>query len=526
MKDITRIHIAKVPYNIELSAKKELQTYIDTLEAYTADSELMTDIEIRITELLLERDIKPEDVIASADVTAIREQLGEPKEFMTDDSVADTDQDVFSAEGTRKLYRNLDSAVLGGVLSGVASYLRVSVIWTRLAFIVLTFISFGLSLLLYIIGWLIIPAARTAAEKLQMSGRPVTLSSIRELNDSSSTINVQRRVAIIKRVLTILLGITALGVAAGAAALMAAVAYGISHETNAAMFNPYAVMIALMFASGALLFALSVLVAVAAFAQKFNKRIWISAVIIIALGLTSFGAALTIGAIYQRSEYEEIQRNTVEITEKLPADFSTVTALELDIPYWTHVNYTVATTTPAISQRMIKDSPKVKIVVENGTAKLSLDDPNHNWAYESSIDITGPQLLNINVQKGNMTYGSATQEKLEVSSHNESSVSLVESRVDVLKVDLSESGQFFGEDASVASASLVLADESIATLGNIKTLQTKVSDVCGSNTKASVTVKNILNATYDYNGIQTASRTLKEPCYEIVVGENTHDNID
>lgn len=48
MKDITRIHLAKIPYNIEISAKKELEDYLAQLESYTSDGELLQDIEIRV----------------------------------------------------------------------------------------------------------------------------------------------------------------------------------------------------------------------------------------------------------------------------------------------------------------------------------------------------------------------------------------------------------------------------------------------------------------------------------------------
>ncbi len=51
MKEITRIHIAKVPYDAEVEAKKELEAYLRTLEAYSNDSEIINDIEIRITEI-------------------------------------------------------------------------------------------------------------------------------------------------------------------------------------------------------------------------------------------------------------------------------------------------------------------------------------------------------------------------------------------------------------------------------------------------------------------------------------------
>jgi len=524
MKDITRIHIAKVPYSIELSAKKELETYISALEAYTADAELLQDIEIRITELLLERGVKQEDVIASADVAAIREQLGEPKEFMTDEATADVDAEILSKDGSRKLYRNLDSAAIGGVLSGIASYIRVNVVWVRLAFIVVFFLSAGLVTVLYILAWLIIPPAKTAAEKLQMTGRPVTLSSIRELNESGAGIDTERRAAIIKRVLTTTLGIGAILTALGAATAMVAVGIQLAHGDAGDQLNDYQIPVILMFVSGVLLLALSLLVAIAAFTQKFNKRIWISAIVIIALGLGAFGSAITLGLLQQRSEYEAIERNTVEVVEKLPASFASVKTLSVDMAGYKNLNYVVDASAPHIEQRMLKDSPKAKVVVENGVAKITVEQPKVQlYGYQAalineSVTVYGPAVDNITVTNGYVSYDADSQATLRVEAKNNSMVSLAESRIDALDVTLDGRVQFTAIEASVSAVSLALSGTPDVSLGNIKTLTAKGPEACAAHTNARVAVQNILSATYEYNGLQTASKTMADPCFKLSIG--------
>ena len=57
MNEITRIHLAKVPYEIEIDAKKVLQKYLDELKKYSADEDIFSDVEIRITEILSENKI-------------------------------------------------------------------------------------------------------------------------------------------------------------------------------------------------------------------------------------------------------------------------------------------------------------------------------------------------------------------------------------------------------------------------------------------------------------------------------------
>ena len=75
MKEITRIHIAKTSYDIEIGAKKELEKYITKLELYADDPNLLEDIEIRLTEILSDRGVEKDGVITAEDVDAIRTQL-------------------------------------------------------------------------------------------------------------------------------------------------------------------------------------------------------------------------------------------------------------------------------------------------------------------------------------------------------------------------------------------------------------------------------------------------------------------
>src|SRR5690606_28445550 len=128
---------------------------LKSLEAYSADTEIMTDVEIRITEILAERGVQKNGVIAEADVTALKEQLGEPREFMGEGDMAMGNEaaEVASAEPGRKLFRDTDRAVLGGVLAGLAAFTKIDVIWIRLIFIVIALASFGTALLVYVVLW-------------------------------------------------------------------------------------------------------------------------------------------------------------------------------------------------------------------------------------------------------------------------------------------------------------------------------------------------------------------------------------
>jgi phage shock protein PspC (stress-responsive transcriptional regulator) len=77
----------------------------------------------------------------------------------------------------KKMYRDQEHKVLGGVSSGIAAFFNADVTVIRLLFIVLCFVG-GLGLLLYIILWIALPEAKTITEKMEMVGEPVTLSNI------------------------------------------------------------------------------------------------------------------------------------------------------------------------------------------------------------------------------------------------------------------------------------------------------------------------------------------------------------
>ncbi|MCH7514557.1 MAG: PspC domain-containing protein [Bacteroidetes bacterium] len=78
----------------------------------------------------------------------------------------------------KKMYRDPDDRVLGGVASGVAAYFGTDVTLIRVLFVISIFIGFGTGLLVYVILWIILPEATGVTDKVQMKGEPVTLKNI------------------------------------------------------------------------------------------------------------------------------------------------------------------------------------------------------------------------------------------------------------------------------------------------------------------------------------------------------------
>jgi phage shock protein PspC (stress-responsive transcriptional regulator) len=182
MKKTLTINLAGIVYHIDDDAFARLKDYLDALERKFKQEpdvkDLITDIEARISELLTERLGVKRQVVIISDIDFIIETLGSP-EVISDEgeSYTSTNQKTYS-RNYRRMYRDPDNRVIGGVCSGLAAYWNIDPVILRVIFVVLVFA--GLSgLLVYIILWIVMPEAVTTAQKLEMRGEAVTVENIK-----------------------------------------------------------------------------------------------------------------------------------------------------------------------------------------------------------------------------------------------------------------------------------------------------------------------------------------------------------
>lgn len=183
MKEITRIHLAKTAFSIEIEAKSSLEKYLNSIQKNMhAEPEAMREIEARMVEILSERGVMKEGVISVDDVLAIQKQMGESRDFADGDGPVDDDLDGNGSESKpeKQLMRDTDNAIIGGVCAGVAAYFNINPLWVRLIAIVSSFATFGTAVLIYVVMWLSMPPASTASDKLRMRGKPVTLAALKK----------------------------------------------------------------------------------------------------------------------------------------------------------------------------------------------------------------------------------------------------------------------------------------------------------------------------------------------------------
>jgi len=189
MKKTLTINLNGTVFNIDEDAYALLEEYLRNLRIYfrkEADSnEIVADIEARAAELFSERIRLGYAVIDINEVKKMIEKIGQPQDF-GDSREEETSQGAktFGATTTsskKRLYRDVDNKLLGGVLSGIAAYFGWDATLVRLvsAILIIGLSSiYGWGIWLYLIMWIIVPAAKTAEQKLEMRGEEVTVENI------------------------------------------------------------------------------------------------------------------------------------------------------------------------------------------------------------------------------------------------------------------------------------------------------------------------------------------------------------
>ncbi len=168
MKKIININLSGRVIPIEDSAYEKLQAYIESLRRYFANEEgrdeIINDIESRIAELLHDKIRKGADVATDADVEEIIASMGRIEDFEAEEKeTAEPSQPGYQQNFTYaekkprgRLYRDTNDKFIGGVCSGIASYLNFDPAVVRLLFAVIGF-GTGVGFLAYIILWIVLP---------------------------------------------------------------------------------------------------------------------------------------------------------------------------------------------------------------------------------------------------------------------------------------------------------------------------------------------------------------------------------
>lgn len=196
MNKTLSIGLAGFSFTIEEHAYIKLSDYLaalrNSLEANEAD-EVMHDIEIRMVEIFKDS-LGKREVINDDDVEKVIAQIGKPEVieeqeeayFSEKTSTKKNQRTSGGFQSQKQLFRDPEKQKIAGVCAGLAHYVGMDVaamraIWVGLFLIMMPLPgSPMLIVFLYLILWLVMPKAETAADFLKMKGKPINFDNIKE----------------------------------------------------------------------------------------------------------------------------------------------------------------------------------------------------------------------------------------------------------------------------------------------------------------------------------------------------------
>ena len=185
MKKTFTINIGGSVFHIEDDAFEKLQEYLQLLSRFfkTQDGgpEILQDIESRIAELLQEKIDAGKEAVTIEWVDEIINRMGKPEDFVDQEETAKpAGPDKKGEKNKKRLYRDEENRVLGGVCSGMGAYFNIDPVFLRILFILLLFVGVGISAIIYLILWIVVPLAKTTVQRLEMKGEEATISNIQK----------------------------------------------------------------------------------------------------------------------------------------------------------------------------------------------------------------------------------------------------------------------------------------------------------------------------------------------------------
>jgi phage shock protein PspC (stress-responsive transcriptional regulator) len=183
MEEVRQISLNGIVFFVEEDAYIALKKYINNLEKYYANKEdgkeIIEDIQIRFSELLMEKRTFQGQAMTLSDIEDVISILGYPENFETEENKQSKSQKQSSCRNKR-LYRDSENAILGGVCGGLSYYFGIDAVLFRLIFVGLGIFSLGFWGFLYIVLWVIIPCAKTTKQRYEMKGEALNIEDIEQ----------------------------------------------------------------------------------------------------------------------------------------------------------------------------------------------------------------------------------------------------------------------------------------------------------------------------------------------------------
>ena len=189
MNKTISISLAGFSFIIEEQAYEKLNKYLqalrNSLEKDEAD-EVMYDIEIRISEIFREN-LDKREVVNSDDVEKVIAQIGTP-EAIEGQNEENAGQETSQEKTKKELFRDMKRGKIAGVCAGLAQYFGMDISLMRIIWILVFIFTVGfVSVVAYVILWIVLPEAETASDFLKMQGKPINFDSLKEAGQRVSS---------------------------------------------------------------------------------------------------------------------------------------------------------------------------------------------------------------------------------------------------------------------------------------------------------------------------------------------------
>lgn len=181
MNRIITINLGGYALSIEEDAYDLLRAYLDKLQKHFGNDpqgrEIIDDIEARMAEMFHEQLKNGRSFIRVEEVKAACIAMGEPSDMDTEDTQVNPSD--FEREAPRRLFRDPENGIIGGVCSGLSVYFNTDVVVIRIIWLVLFFAG-GIGFLPYLLMWMIVPKVQSKADRLAMHGKSPNLKNFQD----------------------------------------------------------------------------------------------------------------------------------------------------------------------------------------------------------------------------------------------------------------------------------------------------------------------------------------------------------
>lgn len=203
MKPTVKVSIGGMAYTLDEDAYFVLEDYLKSLNKHFGNNaektEIVADIEMRISELLQLQLNNTNSVISINNIQEVLSIMGSPHDFGDEESSEgsvkpEQTENEFEKFRKKRIYRDKEHAIIGGVCSGLSHYFKtdpviVRLIWVLIAVLAWSFSAKATMFVVWAYGllWVIVPKAKTFAQRVSMRNAASSIENIENKTHYSPT---------------------------------------------------------------------------------------------------------------------------------------------------------------------------------------------------------------------------------------------------------------------------------------------------------------------------------------------------